>query len=96
MSTFYHGRWLRTTVYGCAGATFFDWTKDGVDGDEETPVQLQLDADIFAAELEAKGVGTDRPVVVSSSTLRSFLDALYAYCHNSNRVAKGLQCSTTR
>ena len=48
-----------------AGATFFDWTKDGVDEDEETPVQLQIDSDTFAAEMEAKGVGTDRPVVVS-------------------------------
>ena len=47
-----------------AGATFFDWTKDGVDEDEETPVQLQTDPDTFAAEMEAKGVGTDRPVVV--------------------------------
>ena len=46
------------------GATFFDWTKDGVDEDEETPVQLQTDSDAFAAEMEAKGVGTDRPVVV--------------------------------
>ena len=43
---------------------FIDWTKDGVDEDEETPVQLQLDAGTFAAEMEAKGVGTDRPVVV--------------------------------
>ncbi len=48
-----------------AGATFFDWTKDGVDEDEEAPVQLQIDSDTFAAEMEAKGVGTDRPVVVS-------------------------------
>ena len=48
-----------------AGAMFFDWTKDGVDEDEETPVQLQTDSDTFAAEMEAKGVGTDRPVVVS-------------------------------
>lgn len=48
----------------CTGATFFDWTKDGVDEDEETPVQLQTDPDTFAAEMEAKGVGTDRPVVV--------------------------------
>ena len=36
-----------------------------MDEDEETPVQLQLHADTFAAEMEAKGVGTDRPVVVS-------------------------------
>lgn len=49
----------------CAGATFFDWIKDGVDEDEETPVQLQIDSDTFAAEMEAKGVGTGRPVVVS-------------------------------
>ena len=48
-----------------AGATFVDWTKDGADEDEETPVQLQIDSDTFAAEMEAKGVGTDRPVVVS-------------------------------
>ncbi|DBB04561.1 TPA: hypothetical protein ACH3X1_012641 [Trebouxia sp. C0004] len=49
------------------GATFFDWTKDGVDEEEETPVQLQIDSDTFAAEMEAKGVGTDRPVVVYDS-----------------------------
>lgn len=27
-------------------------------------MQLQIDPDTFAAEMEAKGVGTDRPVVV--------------------------------
>lgn len=52
------------TQVAFAGATFFDWTKDGVDEDQEIPVQLQLDPDTFAAEMEAKGVGTDRPVVV--------------------------------
>ena len=55
----------------CAGATFFDWTKDGINEDEETPVQLQTDADSFAAEMEAKGVGTDRPVVVRLCTSSS-------------------------
>ncbi|DBB13749.1 TPA: hypothetical protein ACH3X3_000757 [Trebouxia sp. C0006] len=49
------------------GATFVDWTKDGADEDEETPVQLQIDSDTFASEMEAKGVGTDRPVVVYDS-----------------------------
>ncbi|KAL3136963.1 hypothetical protein ABBQ32_006565 [Trebouxia sp. C0010 RCD-2024] len=49
------------------GATFFDWTKDGVDEDQDIPVQLQTDSDTFAAEMEAKGVGTDRPVVVYDS-----------------------------
>lgn len=58
-----------------AGATFFDWTKDGVDEDEETPVQLQIDSDTFAAEMEAKGVGTDRPVVVSCAS-KSFHSTL--------------------
>jgi 3-mercaptopyruvate sulfurtransferase SseA len=46
------------------GAVFFDWTKDGIDQESNVPVQLQMDSDAFAAAMEAKGVGTDRPVVV--------------------------------
>lgn len=57
---------IKTLVFS-SGATFFDWTKDGVDEDQDIPVQLQTDSDTFAAEMEAKGVGTDRPVVVRPS-----------------------------
>ena len=44
---------------------FVDWTKDGIDQESNVPVQLQMDSDAFAAAMEAKGVGTDKPVVVS-------------------------------
>jgi 3-mercaptopyruvate sulfurtransferase SseA len=46
------------------GAVFLDWTRDGVDADDPVPVQLLADSGAFAAALEAKGVGSDRPVVV--------------------------------
>ena len=53
-------------VLHAVGAIFIDWTQDGVDQDaSDTPVQLQTDSSIFAAEMQAKGISTDRPVVVS-------------------------------
>jgi hypothetical protein len=46
------------------GAVFLNWTRDGLDLDNLVPVQLQPDVNTFASALEAKGVGSDRPVVV--------------------------------
>ncbi|KAI8474551.1 MAG: rhodanese domain-containing protein [Monoraphidium minutum] len=46
------------------GAVFFNWTKDGVDASQAAPVQLEADSDAFHAMLEAKGVDSERPVVV--------------------------------
>jgi 3-mercaptopyruvate sulfurtransferase SseA len=46
------------------GAVFFDWTKDAIDASAGAPVQLQMQADLLAAALEAKGVSRDKPVVV--------------------------------
>uniref|UniRef100_A0A383W482 Rhodanese domain-containing protein n=1 Tax=Tetradesmus obliquus TaxID=3088 RepID=A0A383W482_TETOB len=45
------------------GAVFFDWTKDAVDTSAGAPVQLQMQPDLLAAALEAKGVSRDKPVV---------------------------------
>lgn len=50
------------------GAVFLDWTRDAIDTSSELPVQLQQDADLLAAALEAKGVSSDKPVVVSRSS----------------------------
>ena len=36
----------------------------GIDEDDEAPIQLQTSAGLFAAEMEAMGIGTDRPAVV--------------------------------
>lgn len=47
---------------------FFDWTKDAIDTLATAPVQMQMQPDLLAAALEAKGVGSDKPVVVSSWT----------------------------
>jgi hypothetical protein len=47
------------------GAVFFDWTKDAIDASAGAPVQLQMQPDLLAAALEAKGVSRDKPVVVS-------------------------------
>jgi 3-mercaptopyruvate sulfurtransferase SseA len=49
----------------CQGAVFFDWTKDAVDASAGAQVQLQMQPDLLAAALEAKGVSNDQPVVVS-------------------------------
>eukprot|EP00877_Chromochloris_zofingiensis_P002229 jgi/Chrzof1/12006/Cz06g17250.t1 len=49
------------------GAVFVDWTRDGIDPDADVPVQLQMDPDLFAAAMEAKGVASDKPVVVYDS-----------------------------
>lgn len=63
------------------GAAFWDWTHDGCWPGGQPPVQLQTDGDVFAAEAEAKGVGTDRPVVVSRACRRpGLLVCLYRVC----------------
>lgn len=49
------------------GAVFWDWRTDGIDMTTAVPVQLQCDADLLAAALEAKGVSSDRLVVVRSA-----------------------------
>lgn len=46
------------------GAIFWDWTKDAVDVPAAVPVQLQVEPDLLAAALEAKGVSSSKPVVV--------------------------------
>jgi 3-mercaptopyruvate sulfurtransferase SseA len=51
------------------GAVFFTWTKDAVDASAGAPVQLQMQPDLLAAALEAKGVSGDKPVVVSESAV---------------------------
>lgn len=57
----------------CPGAIFIDWTQDGIDHDaSDTPVQLQTDSSIFAAEMQAKGISTDRPVVVASQAFMCY------------------------
>ena len=53
------------------GAVFWDWTSVGIDEDDEAPIQLQTNARLFAAEMEALGIGTDRPAVVCSAVSRS-------------------------
>eukprot|EP00892_Ulva_mutabilis_P006869 jgi/Ulvmu1/4554/UM002_0282.1 len=45
-------------------ATFWDWTTDAIDFRRSTPVQLDLNADSFAATAEEKGISTELPVVV--------------------------------
>lgn len=65
----------------CVGAIFIDWTQDGVDlDDSDTPVQLQTDSDIFAAEMQAKGIGTDRPIVVGTLALTSIVVNVSSGC----------------
>ena len=46
------------------GATFWDWTEDGLQQDTTVPVLLDLNPDTFAASAAEKGVGTERPVVL--------------------------------
>jgi 3-mercaptopyruvate sulfurtransferase SseA len=46
------------------GATFWDWTADGLQHDTNVPVQLDLNPDTFAAAAAEKGIGSDRPVVL--------------------------------
>lgn len=50
------------------GAVFFDWTKDAIDTSTDTPVQMQMQPDLLAAALEAKGVNSGKPVLVRSIT----------------------------
>lgn len=45
-------------------ATFWDWTQDAIDVRRGIPVQLDLNADNFAAVAEEKGISTDRPVIL--------------------------------
>lgn len=60
------------------GAIFIDWTQDGIDHDaSDTPVQLQTDSAIFAAEMQAKGITTDRPVVVCPQPVTVLRRLLY-------------------
>ena len=53
------------------GAVFWDWTSVGIDEDDEAPIQLQTNAGLFAAEMEAMGIGTDRPAVVRPAVSHS-------------------------
>lgn len=46
------------------GATFWDWTEDGLQQGSTVPVQLDLNPDTFAAAAAEKGIGSDRAVVV--------------------------------
>lgn len=48
------------------GAVFFDWTRDAIDMEAAPAVQLQMQPDMLAAALEAKGVSHEKPVVVGS------------------------------
>lgn len=43
----------------------------GIDEDDEAPIQLQTNAGLFAAEMEAMGIGTDRPAVVRPAVSHS-------------------------
>lgn len=52
-------------VWLVQGAVFWDWTKDAIDATAGAPVQLQQQPDLLAAALEAKGISSDKPVVVS-------------------------------
>lgn len=60
------------------GAVFVDWTRDGIDPDADVPVQLQMDPDLFAAAMEAKGVASDKPVVVSAALTSQLVDSTCA------------------
>eukprot|EP00192_Tetraselmis_astigmatica_P013495 CAMPEP_0117665392 /NCGR_PEP_ID=MMETSP0804-20121206/9784_1 /TAXON_ID=1074897 /ORGANISM="Tetraselmis astigmatica, Strain CCMP880" /LENGTH=341 /DNA_ID=CAMNT_0005472799 /DNA_START=125 /DNA_END=1147 /DNA_ORIENTATION=- len=46
------------------GASFVSWLSDGIDSSSQVPAQVTTDNALFAACMEEKGVGTDRPVVV--------------------------------
>lgn len=46
------------------GATFWDWTADGLEQGTTVPVQLNLNPDTFSATVEEKGIWSDRPVIV--------------------------------
>eukprot|EP00775_Hariotina_reticulata_P006530 gene6530-6758_t len=45
------------------GAVFFDWTRDAIDMEAASAVQMQMQPDVLAAALEAKGVSHEKPVV---------------------------------
>ncbi|KAI5081847.1 hypothetical protein GOP47_0001590 [Adiantum capillus-veneris] len=49
------------------GAVFFNWVKDGVVHDSDIPVQLTTDTEEFSSLMEAKGVSTEKSVVVYDS-----------------------------
>ncbi|KAG6555719.1 hypothetical protein Mapa_002957 [Marchantia paleacea] len=46
------------------GAIFFSWVKDGLDAQASVPLQLMKDTNDFAPVMEAKGVSTEKPVVI--------------------------------
>jgi 3-mercaptopyruvate sulfurtransferase SseA len=66
------------------GATFWDWTQDGLALSTTVPIQLDLDKDQFAAIAEEKGIDSSRPVVVyDSGTAGSMFACRCSFPHNS-------------
>ena len=75
------------------GAVFVDWTRDIVDLlDETAPVQL-APLDVFVANMEEKGVGTDKTVVIYDTGKMLFATrlwwALTIYGHEDVRILNG-------
>jgi thiosulfate/3-mercaptopyruvate sulfurtransferase len=75
------------------GAVFVDWTRDIVDLlDETAPVQL-APLDVFAANMEEKGVGTGKTVVIYDTGKMLFATrlwwALTIYGHEDVRILNG-------
>lgn len=64
---------------------FWDWTKDAIDTTASAPVQLQQEPDLLAAALEAKGVSSDKPVVVNKN--------LSERCYATSRQHSSVQTS---
>ena len=74
------------------GAVFVDWTRDIVDLEDDTPVQL-ASLDVFAGAMEEKGVGTDKTVVIYDTGKMLFATrlwwALTIYGHEDVRILNG-------
>jgi hypothetical protein len=74
------------------GAVFVDWTRDIVDLEDDTPVQL-APLDVFAGAMEEKGVGTDKTVVIYDTGKMLFATrlwwALTIYGHEDVRILNG-------
>ena len=74
------------------GAVFVDWTRDIVDLENDTPVQL-ASLDVFAGAMEEKGVGTDKTVVIYDTGKMLFATrlwwALTIYGHEDVRILNG-------
>ncbi|KAF6264271.1 Rhodanese-like domain-containing protein [Scenedesmus sp. NREL 46B-D3] len=65
------------------GAVFFNWTKDAIDTSAGAPVQLQVQPDLLAAALEAKGISRDKPVVEAQRVSRGGPSVVLGQQHTS-------------